>query len=396
MKRMILHAQRGISLLELMVALAIGLVLLLALSSLMITANRASAQRSTSELLDESARQVFTRLEKDIYHAGYVDSYFDNQILTQSFNISNPNVLARYARQSAYLTDLAQATLLGALTQGSIQPIRGCNNNFTDDPTVMPAVCNGVGAPTAPARQSLQLAYQSVRFTNVANAQVTPDHIANEFSSLPEAPAAGVAAANTPGGRARQSCTALNSDGNNPIILNRYYLDVAGGETYSSLYCDSAVGSFALGGAAATVPRGGAAQPVTLGVDQVAFRYLMTPANASGAGVRPTGSNVISGRTVETYLHANQVQNDAALAPLSWAGVVGVEVCLVVAAEPLDGTREGDIAQVQPTIPNCLRVGNSNTANANFDVDLPRPAGDTRLYRRYTRTISMPNGLNLR
>ena len=73
-----------------------------------------------------------------------------------------------------------------------------------------------------------------------------------------------------------------------------------------------------------------------------------------------------------------------------------MEICVVIAAEPLDGGREADIPAVQPNVPGCLRanVGDTN-ANAAWAADLPRNAGDMRLHRRYVRTILIPNSLHL-
>ena len=69
-KVILIDRQRGTSLLEILVSLSIGLILLMVLASLMVVASNSSKQRSTSELLDETARQVFSRLETDLYRSG--------------------------------------------------------------------------------------------------------------------------------------------------------------------------------------------------------------------------------------------------------------------------------------------------------------------------------------
>ena len=389
MKIKTLKLQKGLSLLELMISLAIGIILLLALASLMVTASRSAAQRTTSEILDEEARQVFSRFEKDLYHAGYVDAYYDSVSLTDVFNISDPNVLARYARQQARLPNIEQVTLLGRSTNGRMQPLRGCNINFEGDPGDENTICNDNAAPVndgnTPPRQSLQIAYQAVR-NEVVSPIASAEHPTNQFSSLPRASMD----VNDPGNRAARTCTTLAASGGNPIIINRYFLRAANRETFLSLSCDSAVKSFA------NMNRNADLQPLVLGVEQMAFRYMVTPSNDTAMDRKPELGNSQSGRTVSSYLHANQIDTGHADAPLGWGSVVGVEVCIVVAAEPLDGAREGDIPTIQPTIPNCLRAGNGNVGNTAFAGNLPRPNNDTRLYRRYTRTFSIPNSLYLR
>ena len=75
--------------------------------------------------------------------------------------------------------------------------------------------------------------------------------------------------------------------------------------------------------------------------------------------------------------------------------MVGVEVCLIVAVEPMDGTKEASFAKVQPSVPTCARQAGVNaiTAEAPFVTDAARKRGDSRLYKRYVQVISMPNSL---
>ena len=110
--------QQGISLLEVMISMLIGLILLIALVSLMITATNSSKQRATSELLDEQARQIFTRLENDLYRAGFVDSFTNEETLKQAFDGNNEGTAAGYMRQRSKITNPALVTLLGRNTGG--------------------------------------------------------------------------------------------------------------------------------------------------------------------------------------------------------------------------------------------------------------------------------------
>lgn len=360
--------QKGLSLIELMVALAIGLILLLALASLMSVANRSALQRTTSELLDETARQVFSRLEADLYQAGYVDAFQSNLSMSETLNAASLSVLARYARQPSNVSDPAQATSLGKLTNGRVLPIIGCNQEFlTDSLKDAQKDCPNV-APTL--RQSLQISYQAVR-----------SKLSGDFSFISSENQERTS--NSGGGH---SCNGQAATEDNPIVSNRYIISQKAGEIYSSLVCDSNTNNFFDDRTVETRE-----QPVVLGVEQMTFRYLVTATENSNKGERPDLNTMKEGKSVLQYLSAHEV---IAL-PLGWSRIVGIEVCVVVAAEPLDGGRERAIEGVQPTVPSCLRAGGGKDANAPWDSDINRPYGDTRLYRRYLRTISIPNSLYL-
>lgn len=357
--------QRGFSLLELMVSLAIGLILLMALSSLMITANNSAKQRSTSELLDEQARQVFTRFEEDLYRAGFVDAFTNQDTLLRAFNTNNKETIAGYTRQIANISNPALATLLGRNTNGLILPLQGF-----DAPASAPS-----GMNCTASQQCLQIAYQAV--ASAANVG---------FSSL-----ATVAQEDNSISGARVGCNGLQASATHPILISSYQLQVAGaGETRSSLYCASNRRDFSNNDGGGNTGTG--MQPVVLGIEQLVFRYLVTPEDTTAETAAPNLDTTISGRGVRQYLNAAGVR----ATPLQWAGVVGVEVCVVVAAEPLDGGREIDIPSVQPNVPSCVRANNNATsADVSWVADTARVAGDMRLHRRYVRTIMLPNALHL-
>lgn len=357
--------QQGISLLELMVSLAIGLILLMALASLMIAANNSAKQRSTSELMDEQARQVFFRLENDLYRAGFVDSFMNDTTLQTAFETNNILVAAGYTRQISNITNPDQVSLLGRNTNGTILPLVGF-----DDQNAPPAAANMTCTNN---RQCLQVAYQAIG-SNLA---------AGHFSSVSTE-----AQENTSLSGATVGCDGSRADNDFPILRNRYQIGVANNENNASLQCRSERMNFtgASGGA------GQGFQPVVVGVEQLVFRYLTTPADETAASETPNLGTTLSGRSVNQYLRASAVQ----ALPLRWSAVVGVEICVVVAAEPLDGGREADIPSVQPNVPSCLRDDdNDTTANAAWAADTARTQGDMRLYRRYVRTILMPNSLHL-
>lgn len=365
-----IKSQRGASLLEILVSLAIGIILLLALATLMVVANRSSAQRTTSELLDETARQVFSRLESDLRQAGYVDVFANDNTMQTALNGTGIAQMARYGRLRGQINDVNRVSLIGQMSGGRIQPLIGCNTAFADDLAAnAPAVCPD-GAPTT--RQSIQISYQAVRGNNATEPRF---HALSTVAQETNSQSAWVT-----------TCSNQNATQEFPIIVNRYFVDREVAPNLFNLFCDSTINSLAPPANANRT----AQQPLTLGIEQIVFRYLMTPEDAA-ATERPNLRTTVSGRSVVEYLSADQVQ----ARPLSWAGVVGVEVCLIVAAEPLDGTSESEIANVQPQTPSCLRANANAAADAPWAAPDNRPPGDTRVYRRYVRTISIPNSLFL-
>ena len=172
-----LRSQRGLSLIEFMMALLIGLFLLSALIGIFINANDSAKRRSTSERLDEVARQVMNRLEYDLYNAGYIDPFSNATVAQAAFDVANPQIGAIYLRQVANLpADVTQATLLGKATGGAMVPLLGCNNDSYSNLPDVSRLAN-CGSNAYSRRQSIQMSYQ-----NFAPAGV--ESVANSARSL--------------------------------------------------------------------------------------------------------------------------------------------------------------------------------------------------------------------
>lgn len=362
--------QHGVSLFELIVAMAIGLILLLALATLMFITNRSSINRTTAELMDETARQVFSQLETDLHKAGYIDPFASNETLKEAFDLSEASRLARYIRQKSLLTspDKTQFTLLGSLSKGKVQPMKGCSGQFAADGS-----CSGASDSKW---HSIQIAYQAVRQDG------SDPKLASVSSEKQEEDADSNAA---------YGCVNVKADKNHPLIINRYYFNPTDSKNVVTaprdLRCNSYKANFS-----AVEEKSKTENPMMSGVEEMVLRYLVTPNDNTPASGEVKYSDVVSGRSVEKYLSAEEVEK----LDLGWASVVGVEVCLVVAVQPVDGRRELNMANVQPSVPTCLRE-DGFTANTSFKADIPRPSNwqDLRQYRRYVRTISMPNSLYL-
>ena len=372
-----LKKQKGLSLIELMVAMVLGVLLLMALTTLFITANESSKRRSTSENLDEVARQVMERLNYDLHEAGYLDPFSSASAAKSAFDLEDPHVLAIYARQKDNLTgNLKEATTLGKFTNGKVVPLLGCNGEFSGSsrPSLTElATCINT---TLQVRQSIQIGYQTVAPDNLKNQEIKNK---NKTAPSPSLASKGQEFDSLSG--AGRDCIGRKVGDPNGLVVNRY-----------SVRIDNGIGSFGCSSNASTGSEaGGPWQGIIEGVEEMTFRYLITPANNTPAGETVNISESTSGREVLKYLPASKVEEE----DLKWASVVGVEVCLIVAVEPMDGTKEASFAKVQPSVPTCARQAGVNaiTAEAPFSADKARAGGDSRLYKRYVQVISMPNSL---
>jgi len=368
--------QKGLSLIELMVAMGLGVLLLMALTTLFITANETSKRRSTSENLDEVARQVMERLNYDLHEAGYLDPFSSASAAKSAFDLEDPHVLAIYARQKDNLTgNLKEATTLGKFTNGKVVPLIGCNGEFSGSsrPSLTElATCNNT---TLQVRQSIQVGYQTVAPDNLKNQELR-----DETKKRPSPSLTSKEQESTSLSGAGRDCIGRKVEDANGLVVNRY-----------SVRIDKGIGSFGCSSSASADTDGGKWQGIIEGVEEMTFRYLITPANDTPAGETINMNKSTSGREVLKYLPASKVEEE----DLKWASVVGVEVCLIVAVEPMDGTKEASFAKVQPSVPTCARQAGVNaiTAEAPFSADKARAGGDSRLYKRYVQVISMPNSL---
>lgn len=375
-----LKKQQGISLLELMVSLSIGLLLLLGLGSVYVVANKANKDNEVLSANAETARQVFDRLNYDFKRAGFVDLY-DSP--TQSFvaptpaelgittpgltatncpigspvavgtmygditgNKKNDDMTKIYKRLiDSKATDPMNKAFLAPISMvscGSMRPVFGCDAKISGIPDVFTRATCGTGGSN-----SIEITYQAVR---------------NTTSTLPTAGLSSLP-------NSAQNCSydtldAANAVENNGFIINRYFAE--GG----ALKCQG------------NVNRDGSAPPtveLTNGVQELAFRYVTTVPETD-ADVELGNSD--SGRVVTAYQKAGDVQATT----LGWPGVVAVEVCVVIATPVLSGSSSSNLSELQGSERPACR--NSEGAFVN------KPKEDESLYyQRYVRTFSLPNSL---
>lgn len=295
-----LKKQRGASLLELMVALAIGVILLLALSSVYITANQSSKTRSVEEALDEAARQIFEHLQQDLNMAGFVDVFDRNADGAFANKIA---AIKENDRVGANLGRLTEKTIGGAVYEPKspfemiyvgLKAVEGkVNNNLTN--------------------QAITLRFQNRQLERNTNTK----------SRL------GMDVARDCNGQEVQV----------DYVENIYQLDVANRE----FECDGNGGQN---------PQRVDPQPLVSNVADLQFRYFMTnPVNTKDT---LTMNATVYDSQSGLYIHGNKkTAAEVEQAPLSWSAVTAVEVCVVVGAEPLTSRGNQTVRELQPRVPLC-------------------------------------------
>ncbi len=344
--------QRGLSLIELLVGLTIGLVILAAIGTVYVTASGLMRQREDQTQLNDPARVVMQILRQDLMQAGYVDIF---DLDTAS---GRPQAMSLFRPGSTELTNIfvrnpgasAVTTPMQVVFDG-LAPVFGCDGAMNNTPnaivTAGPPLAADCGAVNA-TRHSLRVAYQAV-----------PLSVANPINSLVPANV------NTGVGLdcLQQTPPGVAPPGVNHLVVNQYFIETIDG--VRRLRCTGS-------GANQT-------QDLALGVEEFVLRYQMS---SPGAGAGPL---LAAGSAQSQYLSATDVQASAQ----GWAGVTAVEICLISAT---DTTSRGAAAQgtraLQPTRPTCQRQ-----ANGEFAANVARDAGDARLWKRFTTVISLRNAV---
>lgn len=389
--------QKGVSLLEMLIAMGIGLLLIMALAILMTTSNKSSAERTLTEMMDESARQVFAKIGYDITMAGYVDTFVDKERVENSL-LGEDKIVARFGKFSdEKLSELSisganwenanRYSLLGYLSNNKVIPVFGCGTKLNDDGT-----CPN---PNPTTQQSIRLSHEVIR-PEIGGATPPP------FPSLSSLRQEKDSRSDATGSCNGEALLDNNSASTYSVIANTYFLKKPTNEKDTGLSCYSARWQLKKPTEDAVpekAPNLAANQnaPAVSNIDQMVFRYLVTSAN--GENKIEIKNETGAARNTKSYLQPNSVQ-DANKNPLGWSAVTGVEVCLVVAMEQTSDAAKSskiidDLAQVQPIIPSCLRKNNGEESYSEFQDGTARSSGDNKFYRRYVRTFSISNNLNL-
>lgn len=355
------RAQSGITLIELMISITIGLVILIGIGTAYINSTNTTRQRENQSELNEPARVVMQQLRHDVSTAGYVDILdFDAASRPQAYSIfldDNDDTLANMFKRVPEAAALRAPLTVFA---PGLMPIFGCDGAMTSTPNAITTA----GAPAAlacgagnPTQHSLQIAYQAAP------------------SALPNPKGTGsVLAPNAATGEGRDcNQQALDPAGAKfpKFAINRYFVRPSATDGINELYCSGSGNAIA--------------QPLARGVEEFVLRYQI----AQPGPVLPPGTTAVAaGGAQAQYASAAEVTASA----LGWANVTAVEICLVSATAVTSGAAATGTTTLQKTRPTCERdVDGDNIGN--FKANVKRVAGDLRLWKRFTSVVSVRNAI---
>lgn len=275
------YRNRGLSLIELMVSLVIGLVIMIAVVSAYIGASGATRVAEAQARMNEDGQAALTILTQQLRMAGNNPKQVD-------YDVATP-------RNPIYMT----TTFI----------IRGCDGKFSDITSAadINALTCAAGGGTAP--DSIAVHYEADRYNTVPTTGGSPtDCLGQALPILTGTPKIWNGAASVP---TNVTFTAAE---------NRFYLATSTAVVAPSLYCKG---------------NGGATpQSLVENVEDLQFAYGTAPASATPttlavAGYLNASENTPAGFSIPTAAGLTGLPNDSA----RWAQVVTVRVCVVVRSE---------------------------------------------------------------
>lgn len=346
MKPMRSVSQRGLTLVELMVAIALNLLVILAVSMLYL--NTRSTQKAVDQraALLETGQQVLEQLGRDVANAGFYPAVSTESAVAGGADLSNVLVGFSGATDSAHM-NLPDAYRFG---------LYGCTGQTFDTSS------NGCAAQLTGVRAGSD-AFVVSYFTNdtfsldVGNrSDCTHADAANDATyNKPERVGSVTTTKTDANGQTTSTSTArtLNDDlvPNAPIlVINRYFLNV-GGNGNTSLYCSGNGRS----GSVELIPN----------VEQITVRYGVMGSGSAAPVQYMTAADLSAANT--------EVLDGVSYEP--WERVVSVRLCVMVRSDPQTRLNEATSA----TVTDC--TGNSVT----------QPAGVS--FRTFSQVFGVKNRL---
>jgi type IV pilus assembly protein PilW len=274
---------RGLTLVELMVAMTIGLVIVLATIGAYIGSAGAGRMAEAQGRMNEDAQAALAILAQQLKMAGN--------------NPNQPNRVEDSRRNPIYapigggmITTLAPTAFA----------IRGCDGAFSNIGAAANLDALACASSTTTLPDSIGVNYEADRYNTIPTAAGVPtDCTGNALTTV------------------TATVTATNAAGTGTLTVNvpyyvadsRFYIGTSTAVVSPTLYCKG---------------NGGAAQPLVENIENLQLTYGTAPAG---------GTPTIAG-----YISAHGVINEATLAALAsdadrWGKVVAVRVCVVVRSE---------------------------------------------------------------
>lgn len=329
--------QKGFSVLEMMVAMAMGLFLTAAVGSLYVSNILAFRLQDDDSRLQETVKGALDVIGYHIRLAGYVDVVTDPLTVQ---NITLPSNKSFYKKQDGSTDDMLSKYFGGAAQYKTgvnvIHAIKGCEGLFSSTSfTTYPWACTTSGS------SSITLAYQAQ-----ASSFATPSTVRTAVGYLDSLGSynASTGAGGDCGGNDVNGSSASPAG---PLAINRFYVDA----TSKRLMC--------LGNGAPSSPK-----PIAEGVEEMRISYGIIPATV----VTTSPMDAFVGR----YVTGPNVSD--------WSNVLSVRVCL----QFVSATQ--NIASSVTSYKDC-----SGTSQTSTDGKIRQIANATFSLRNNVLTV--PDGL---
>ena len=287
-KQTVAHLEQGLTLVELLVSLTLGLLVVVATTAGYLGLSEAARVADAQARMDEDGQAALAVLTANLRMAGN--------------NPDRPYRLVSTRRNPVYPVQYAFA-------------VRGCDRKFTNVTSaglVQDLVCDSA-APSGP--DSIAITYEADRFNTVTlpSAQTPTDCIGKPLNPL----SATLDVVTFPGPVVAPQTFDYH------VAENRFYIDSPGPGAPPSLYCK--------GNGSASTP-----SPLVENVEDLQLTYGTVPASAA-----ETSSAGIAG-----YLDATNVVAHSALGSVPdeagrWGKVASVRICLIVRSEKPIAGNEG-------------------------------------------------------
>lgn len=293
--RTVRNSQRGVTLIELLISMTIGLIIMVAVISAYLGASGASRTAEAIGRMNEDGQAALTILTQQLRMAGVNPSQPDRNSVSLGLSAVGNTVPLHNSVTNAYA-------------------IRGCDlafSNVTSAGSTTALTCGHGAASTGP--DSISIAYEADRYNTVpTSAGIPTDCLGSGITS--------------------SSANYLKSDGVTNVAAtiyeaeNRFYIGSSTFVTSPTLYCR--------GNATAN------AQPLVENIEDLQFTYGTVNNTATTTPIYVTVVPTNTTTLVLGYLTAHQVENTVASMPTAlgatvarWNSVKTVRICLVVRSE---------------------------------------------------------------
>jgi prepilin-type N-terminal cleavage/methylation domain-containing protein len=150
------HASAGFSLVELMVAMAVGLIISAGAAALFANTILSTRTLTNATQIQEAGTQTSQLLARHLRMAGYVDWLSSTAIFNELNNSDNAAAYNLGEGQTVSMFQRAFAAQEAQVPSSVVMPIQGCEGAYTNPNTLSDTACSDVNAQA----QSLTVAYQ--------------------------------------------------------------------------------------------------------------------------------------------------------------------------------------------------------------------------------------------